>query len=125
MILENISTIHQDKYNKKWCDKLKLDELSEFYFKQLGYKIIESSHGFLEVNDGTNPSRALLIKDWNRSIGINVIRHFQERLNKLNISKGYIVGRNFAYQVKNYCQDIYQGKIKVLTESEMKNQMGL
>ena len=103
---------------------MKLDELSEFYFKQQGYKIIKSSHGLLEVNDGVNPSKALLIKDWNRSIGINVVRHFQEQLNKLNITKGYIVGRNFAFQVKKYCQDIY-GKIKVITESEMKNQMGL
>ncbi len=104
---------------------MKLDELSEFYFKQLGYKIIESNHGFLEVNDGINPRKALLIKDWNRSIGINVVRHFQEQLTKLNISKGYIVGKNFAIQVKQYCQDIYQGKIKILTESEIKNQMGL
>jgi hypothetical protein len=104
---------------------LKLDELSEFYFKQLGYKLIESKHGFLEVEDGINSTKAaLLIKDWNRSIGINVVRHFQDQLSKLNITKGYIVGRNFAFQVKKYCQDIY-GKIKVLTESEMKNQMGL
>ncbi|MHA1784137.1 MAG: hypothetical protein ACTSVY_15170 [Candidatus Helarchaeota archaeon] len=104
---------------------MNLNELSELYFKKLGYSLVKSKHGFFQVNDGENPIKAVLIKDWNRSIGINVVRHFQDQLNKLSISKGFIVGRNFAYQVKKYCEDIYKGKVKILTESEMKIQMGL
>ena len=102
-----------------------LKQLSESYFKQLGFKIIESEHEFYKAEDEQNQSKAILIKDWNRSIGINVVRHFYDQLSKLNITKGYIIGRNFAFQVKKYCEDIYQGKVKVITESEMKIQMGL
>ena len=102
-----------------------LEQLSESYFKQLGFKIIKSEYGFYRAEDELNESKAILIKDWNRSIGINVVRHFHDQLMKLNITKGYVVGRNFAYQVKKYCEEIYQGKVKVITESEMKNQMGI
>ena len=96
------------------------------YFKKEGYKVeqeattLEGSSGSprkfdLIVRKG-QISQGVWIKDWNRTIGINVIIKLDRASEDVDLESPIIVGDKFSDHVKSYA---HRKKITLLTKRQM------
>ena len=110
-----------------------LKELAYSYFKNLGYSIRfniflgnspKNKYKYdMVCTDSRNNKIGIVIKDWGRSIGINVIRHFHEQVVNSNISEGILVGSHFSGYAKNFSKDYYN--IEILSRNKLIYHLGI
>ncbi len=117
-----MSTREKDK-NKS---KSKLFRLAARYFRKKGYRVerketeMEGSSGLLRkfdlvVQRGPSP-QGVRIKDWNRTIGINVIINLDQASDDAGLSNPIIIGDKFSDHAKSYAN---RRKIMLLTKRRL------
>jgi hypothetical protein len=103
-----------------------LMELAMRYFAKVGYKVkqemtpIEGYSGVsrkfdLIVQKGRT-SQGVWIRDWNRTIGINIVLNLDKACEDAGLSSPMIVGENFSDHAKAYAN---RRKITLLTKQQM------
>jgi len=106
--------------------KLGLIELSLEYFKKEGYKIIQKS-SILEGYSGISRKFDLIvqkgrveqgvwIRDWNRTIGVNVIIGLDTASDDVGLSSPIMIGEKFSDHAKSYSN---RRKITLLTRQKI------
>jgi galactitol-specific phosphotransferase system IIB component len=101
-------------------------ELAIRYFKKEGYKI-EQEATTLEGFSGISRKFDLIVqkgrvaqgvwtKDWNRTIGINVIINLDKISENVGLANPILVGEKFSDHAKLYA---YRRKITLLTKQQM------
>lgn len=96
------------------------------YFKKEGYKV-EQKETTLEGFSGTTRRFDLIvqkgqvehgiwIRDWNRTIGVNVIINVDKASEDVGLSSPIIVGEKFSDHAKSYAN---RKKITLLTKRQM------
>ena len=96
------------------------------YFKKEGYKVEQSTttlEGFsgisrrfdLIVQKG-RVAQGVWIRDWNRTIGVNVIINIDRASEDVSLSSPIIVGEKFSDHAKSYAN---RRKITLLTKRQM------
>lgn len=102
-----------------------LEELAFRYYRRLKYIVrrhveLEGQSGRLYkfdllLSDGRH-SRAAWVKDWNRSVGINVAIALDIAANDIKLPEPIIIAREFSDDVKSYSK---RRGIALLTRREM------
>lgn len=111
-----------------------LKELAYNYFKNMGYSIqfnvtlpgkMQNCNYTYDMvcTDAKNKKIGIIIKDWERSIGINAIRHFHEQVINSNMSEGVLIGRFFSGYAKNFSKDYYN--IKTISKNDLIYHLGI
>ena len=106
--------------------RLQLPELAVQYFKKEGYRvngektIREGYSGIsryfdLIVQKGRS-EQAVWIKDWNRTIGVNVIINLDTSSDDVGLSNPIIIGEKFSDHAKSYSN---RRKIILLTKQKI------
>jgi len=106
--------------------KLDLVELSLEYFKKEGYKIIQKN-SILEGYSGISRKFDLIvqkgrveqgvwIRDWNRTIGVNVIIGLDTASDDVGLSSPIMIGEKFSDHAKSYSN---RRKITLLTRQKI------
>ena len=106
--------------------KLGLVELAMQYFKKEGYKInrenavIEGYSGIsrkfdLVVQKGRS-EQGVWIRDWNRTIGVNIIIGLDTASEDVSLSSPIMIGEKFSDHAKSYSN---RRKITLLTKQKM------
>ena len=113
-------------FEKREKSRQQLLELSLKFFKKEGYKlknekvILEGFSGIprsfdLIVQKGRR-EQAVWIRDWNRTIGINVIIGLDTASDDVGLSNPIIIGGKFSDHAKSYSN---RRKIILLTKQKM------
>jgi hypothetical protein len=63
---------------------------------------------------------AVLVVNWGRSIGVNVIRKLSRIVNGTPMKKGILIGRTFSEHSRKFAQDY---NVQLLSESKLKFDM--
>ena len=96
------------------------------YFKKEGYKV-NANNTVLEGFSGVTTKFDLIvqkghveqgvgIKEWNRTIGVNVIIKIDKASNDVGLSRPIIIGEKFSDHAKAYA---HRKKITLLTKRQM------
>jgi hypothetical protein len=96
---------------KKQAQSSKLMQLAMQYFKKKGYKL-EQDVGFdgysgtsrkfdLIVHKG-RVTQPVLVRDWKRTIGVNVIINLDKASSDAGLSNPMIIGEKFSDHAKSY-----------------------
>jgi galactitol-specific phosphotransferase system IIB component len=96
------------------------------YFKKEGFKVDQSKTAFegfsgvtakfdLIVQKG-HVAQGVWIRDWNRTIGVNVIINVDKASDDVGLSRPIIVGEKFSDHAKSYAN---RRKITLLTKRQM------
>jgi galactitol-specific phosphotransferase system IIB component len=96
------------------------------YFKKEGYKVDQSKtalEGFsgvttkfdLIVQKG-HVAQGVWIRDWNRTIGVNVIINVDKASDDVGLSRPIIIGEKFSDHAKSYAN---RRKITLLTKRQI------
>jgi len=67
--------------------------------------------------DKSGDKTAILVVNWGRSIGVNVIRKLSRIVNGSALQKGILIGRTFSEHSRKFARDY---NIQLLSESKMK-----
>jgi len=96
------------------------------YFAKGGYKVkqemtpIEGFSGVTRVFDlivqKGRTSQGVWIRDWNRTIGINIVLNLDKASEDAGLSNPIVVGENFSDHAKAYAN---RRKITLLTKQQM------
>lgn len=96
------------------------------YFKKEGYKIEQNAttlEGFSGVSRGFDlivqkgrVEQGVWIRDWNRTIGVNVIINIDKASEDVGLSGPIIVGEKFSDHAKSYAN---RRKITLLTKRQI------
>ena len=106
--------------------KSRLVDLAEQYFKKEGYKIIHESvvlEGFsgiarrfdLVLQKG-RVEHGVWIRDWNRTIGVNLIIGIDTASEDVGLSSPIVIGEKFSDHAKSYSN---RRKIMLLTRQKI------
>jgi len=96
------------------------------YFKKEGYKVEQNATTFegfsgisrrfdLIVQKG-HVAQGVWIRDWNRTIGVNVIINIDKASDDVGLSRPVIIGEKFSDHAKSYAN---RRKITLLTKRQM------
>jgi hypothetical protein len=106
--------------------KLGLSDLALKYFKKEGYKInnensvLEGYSGISRKFDLTvqkgRAEQGVWIRDWNRTIGVNVIIALDTASDDVGLSNPIIIGEKFSDHAKSYSN---RRKITLLTRQKI------
>jgi len=112
-----------------WAERMhesSLPDLALRYFKRRGYKIERGVHheGFsgllrnfdLLVQKG-NEHHPVWIKDWNRTVGINIVINIDKAASDVGYSSPILIAEKFSDHAKAYAN---RKGIKLITKSEIK-----
>jgi hypothetical protein len=118
--------------SRKTASKTKayLIELTKKYFKKIGYKVRQENavlEGFsgiirkfdLIVQKG-RMTQGVWVKDWNRTIGVNIIINLDKASEDVGLSNPILIGEKFSDHAKAYAN---RRKIMLLTKRKIR--MGL
>jgi hypothetical protein len=96
------------------------------YFKKEGYKVEQNSttrEGFSGISQSFDlivqkgrMSQGVWIKDWNRTIGVNVIINIDKASDDVSLSNPIIIGDKFSDHAKSYAN---RRKITLLTKRQI------
>jgi hypothetical protein len=96
------------------------------YFKKEGYKVEQdpkSLEGFSGVSRGFDlivqkgrVEQGVWVRDWNRTIGVNVIINIDKASEDVGLSSPIIVGEKFSDHAKSYAN---RRKITLLTKRQI------
>jgi hypothetical protein len=106
--------------------KMSLLELATQYFKKEGYKVINNEsalEGFsgisrkfdLLVQKGRT-EQGVWVRDWNRTIGVNIIINLDSASDDVGLSSPIIIGEKFSDHAKSYSN---RRKITLLTRQKI------
>lgn len=112
---------------------MSLNELVEQYLDALGYNVEENGEldsrakkpikFDFKCKDQDQKKVAVVVKDWARNIGINVIRAFQEKVEDCpELSYGVLCADHFSLQVRKDTQMFYQ-KVQLLSKHDILTKM--
>ncbi|HDD69722.1 MAG TPA: hypothetical protein ENG19_01190 [Candidatus Bathyarchaeota archaeon] len=103
-----------------------LIELAMKYFKKMGYKIrqkkavIEGFSGIIRKFDlivqKGRKEQGVWVRDWKRTIGVNVIINLDKASDDVGLSNPIIIGEKFSDHAKAYAN---RRKIMLLTKRRM------
>jgi len=111
---------------EKPAPKSRLMELAVRYFKKEGYKILQENtvlEGFtgmsrkfdLVVQKG-RAEQGVWIRDWNRTIGVNIIINLDTASDDVGLSSPIMIGEKFSDHAKSYSN---RRKIMLLTKQKI------
>jgi hypothetical protein len=111
---------------EKPAAKSRLKELAVRYFKKEGYKINQENtalEGFtgisrkfdLIVQKGRT-EQSVWIRDWNRTIGVNIIINLDTASDDVGLSSPIMIGEKFSDHAKSYSN---RRKITLLTKQKI------
>ena len=96
------------------------------YFKKEGYKVEQNSttlEGFSGISQTFDlivqkgrMSQGVWIRDWNRTIGVNVIINIDKASDDVSLSNPIIIGDKFSDHAKSYAN---RRKITLLTKRQI------
>ncbi len=103
-----------------------LTELAVQYFKKEGFKV-NSENVMLEGNSGTlrhfdlivqkgRLEQGVWVRDWNRTIGVNVIINLDTASEDVSLSSPIMIGEKFSDHAKSYSN---RRKITLLTKQKI------
>jgi len=112
-----------EEHNKP---KSRLLDLAVQYFKKEGYKVnsenvmMEGHSGVLRhfdliVQKGRN-EQGVWVRDWNRTIGVNVIINLDTSSEDVDLSSPIMIGEKFSDHAKSYSN---RRKISLLTKQKI------
>ncbi len=98
------------------------------YFTMRGYKIKTSSGDedpirfkrFDLVIQKGNDVRPVLIKDWNRTVGVNIVINVDKASQAAGFSSPFLVAEKFSEHARAYAN---RRGIKLITKSEMRREI--
>ncbi len=98
---------------------MSLEELVPKYLEAKGCRVAEkgekSKKFDLTCKDTNQEKFAVVIKNWSRNIGINVIRVFQEKLeDHPDLSYGMLCADHFSPQIRRDAQEYYR-KVRLVS----------
>ncbi len=107
-------------------DRSQLMDLAVQYFKKEGYKVnnenvtIEGHSGVLRhfdliVQKGRS-EQSVWVRDWNRTIGVNVIINLDTSSEDVDLSSPIMIGEKFSDHAKSYSN---RRKISLLTKQKI------
>jgi len=96
------------------------------YFRKEGYKVEQDSGGH-EGFSGTSRrfdlivqkgrvAQGVLVRDWNRTIGINVVINLDKASDDVGLANPIVVGEKFSDHAKSYAN---RRKIMLLTKKQV------
>jgi len=107
-------------------NRLPLTEMAITYFKKKGYKIngenitIEGHSGmprhFDFIVQKNNSEQGVWIRDWNRTIGVNVIITLDTVSEDAGLTNPIMIGEKFSDHAKSYAN---RRKIELLTKQKL------
>ena len=96
------------------------------YFKKEGYKVEQNpktlegfsgvSRGFDLIVQKGRVEQGVWVRDWNRTIGVNVIINIDKASEDVGLSSPIIVGEKFSDHAKSYAN---RRKINLLTKRQI------
>ena len=103
-----------------------LVNLAVLYFKKEGYKV-HSENAELEGHSGVTRHFDLIVqkgrleqgvwvRDWNRTIGVNIIIHLDTSSEDVDLSSPIMIGEKFSDHAKSYSN---RRKITLLTKQKL------
>jgi hypothetical protein len=106
--------------------RVQLTDLAVQYFKKEGYKV-NSENVKLEGHSGVGHHFDLIVqkgrleqgvwvRDWNRTIGVNVIIHLDTSSEDVDLSSPILIGEKFSDHAKSYSN---RRKITLLTKQKI------
>jgi hypothetical protein len=102
-----------------------LKQLVTNYFKQKGYKITENptldgfsgvTHTFDLLIEKTQEKRLVWLRDWNRTVGVNMIIKMDNAAEDVSIPKPIVISQLFSGHAKAYAN---RRGVILLTKSEI------
>jgi hypothetical protein len=102
-----------------------LKQLATNYFKQKGYAITENptidgysgtTHTFDLLIQKTQEKRLIWLRDWNRTVGVNMIIKMDNAAEDVNLPKPIMISQQFSGHAKAYAN---RRGIILLTKSEI------
>lgn len=106
-----------------------LCSLASRYFKLMGYTIDENVifngssgllHKFDFVIQKENEERVVMIMDWNRPVGVNMIIKADKASSDINLPNPIVVAKNFSIHAKAYSN---RRRIKLITQREILSEL--
>lgn len=101
------------------------------YFRQKGYKIERNtiwegktsgtSHKFDLIIKKGNEQRLVWIKEWNRTVGINMIINMDKAAEDVGMPRPIMIANKFSGHVKAYAN---RRGVTLLTKHEIKQRLG-
>jgi hypothetical protein len=112
--------------NERSKGRSKLVELAMVFFKKEGYKV-NSENTVLDGFSGINRrfdmivqkgrmEQAVWIRDWNRTIGVNVIINLDSASEDVGLSSPIMIGEKFSDHAKSYSN---RRKIMLITKQKL------
>jgi hypothetical protein len=110
--------------------RLALAELAMKYFRQNGYKtekdaIMEGTSGIIHKFDliirRGKEKRSVWIKDWNRTVGVNMIIKIDNAADDIGYPKPIIIAEKFSGHAKAYAN---RRSITLLSKQQILRQLG-
>jgi hypothetical protein len=104
----------------------RLMDLAYSYFKKEGYRV-NSENAFLEGHSGVTRhfdmivqkgrlEQGVWVRDWNRTIGVNVIISLDTASEDVDLSNPIMIGEKFSDHAKSYSN---RRKITLLTKQKL------
>jgi len=103
-----------------------LVQAAAHYFKKEGYKVEQNpktfegfsgvSRGFDLIVQKGRVEQGVWVRDWNRTIGVNVIINIDKASEDVGLSSPVIVGEKFSDHAKSYAN---RRKITLLTKRQI------
>jgi hypothetical protein len=109
--------------------KTSIKELAKRYFKQKGYQVQDApilegfsgvTHTFDFLIQKDREKRIVWIKDWNRTVGINMIIKTDNACEDVATPKPIMISQKFSGHAKAYAN---RRGIILLTENELKQRL--
>jgi hypothetical protein len=91
--------------------RLSLNDLATKYFRQNGYKIekdaiLEGTSGIIQKFDliihRGRENRSVWIRDWNRTVGVNIVINIDKAAEDVGLPKPIIISEKFSGHAKAY-----------------------
>ncbi|MFX0097225.1 MAG: restriction endonuclease [Candidatus Hodarchaeota archaeon] len=108
--------------------KRSLKELAVEFFETQGYKvtedeIVKSKYSIdLLIKEREDILHGVVVKDWKRTVGVNVLLRLDRAISKAGLQQGIVVGPSFSSHARSYAN---KRKIKLITYSEVRKHLHL
>ena len=106
--------------------RVHLTDLAVQYFKKEGYKVISENvkleghsgvaHHFDLIVQKGRLEQGVWVRDWNRTIGVNVIINLDTSSEDVDLSSPILIGEKFSDHAKSYSN---RRKITLLTKQKI------
>lgn len=112
------------------AERSELAKLAVRYFRRKGYKVKEgvilegycgAKRSFELIVQKGDSTHCVWVKDWKRTIGVNVVINLDRASEDVGFTNPIIVGENFSDHAKYYAN---RRKITLLTRSQMLQELG-